>query len=308
MHLTLEQMTNGLTPEHDLFFPEKPDQPEMRESTSIWLFEENGEFALPRIGIEGEASSWDDRLHQSNFALGGGRILDGAGRGPVPSPFGPDGRPTVFGAGPLTFRCIEPFRRWAMTFDGPGGRWNGRTADQPNARPGETDPDSGRCRDGDGDAGLGAGQYADKVARLSAAEADEATAWASVSGSSTGSAPRARSRRWHRATSGRRLPDPSTERAPARGFRGHAGSRRCSPTDAPSDTSPTAGRGRSEPYNEGYVYQDGKMYPARAIRSLAAPARRGKATTFHSSSSPELGVATIGGLHDAQHVQDPRHR
>ena len=38
MSLTLEQMTNGLTPEHDLFFREKPDQPEMRESTSIWLF------------------------------------------------------------------------------------------------------------------------------------------------------------------------------------------------------------------------------------------------------------------------------
>jgi hypothetical protein len=91
MSMTPDQMTNGLTLEHDLFFAEKPDDPEMRESTSIWLFEENGAFALPRIGIEAEAKAWDNRVHQANFALGGGRLLDGIGAGPGPSPFGPDG-------------------------------------------------------------------------------------------------------------------------------------------------------------------------------------------------------------------------
>jgi hypothetical protein len=118
MSLELDQLTNGLTPDHDLFFAEKPEDPEMRESTSIWLFEENGEFAMPRVGIEGIASSWDKRPYQANFAFPGGRILDGSGAEPGPSPFGSDGRPTVFGAGPLTFRCLDPFRRWAMRYEG----------------------------------------------------------------------------------------------------------------------------------------------------------------------------------------------
>ncbi len=118
--LSLKQMTNGLTPEHDLFFETRPDDPEMRESTSLWIFDENGALGIPRIGIEGEAKSWEDRAYQANVALGEGRIVDAGGRGSGPSPLGADGRATVFGAGPLTFRCIEPFRRWQMTFDGSG--------------------------------------------------------------------------------------------------------------------------------------------------------------------------------------------
>lgn len=118
MEFTIEEMAGGLTPDHELFFQEQPHDPEMRESTSVWLFEENGEFGFPRIGIEAIASSWRNRVHQANFALGGGRILDGLGVGEAPSPLGPDGRATIFGAGPLVFRCIEPFRRWSMSFDG----------------------------------------------------------------------------------------------------------------------------------------------------------------------------------------------
>ncbi len=108
----------GLTPEHELFFPSQPEDPEMRESTSIWLFEENGEFAIPRVGIEGEAHSWENRLYHANFAFKDGRVLHDTGRGSVPSPFDGDGKPSVFGAGPMTFRMIEPFKRWAMAFDG----------------------------------------------------------------------------------------------------------------------------------------------------------------------------------------------
>ena len=118
MHISLKQMTNGLTPEHDFFFPEQPQNPEMRESTSMWIFEENGEFGFPRIGIEAEAHSWDNRLYHANFNLGDGRILIGGGRGAAPSPFDADGRPTILGAGPLSFHCIEPFRRWLLSYEG----------------------------------------------------------------------------------------------------------------------------------------------------------------------------------------------
>jgi hypothetical protein len=116
---TAEELRNGLAPELDLVFPARPDNPEMRESTSIWMFDEEGRFAFPRMGVEAEADSWDDRLFQANFAVADGRVLNGAGRGPVPSPIGPDGRPTVLGAGAIVFRCLEPFRRWSMSFDGP---------------------------------------------------------------------------------------------------------------------------------------------------------------------------------------------
>src|SRR3546814_7261833 len=79
----------------------------MRESVSIWLFEENGEFAFPRGGIEAESQSWDDRLLQANFSFADGRVLSGAGRGRAPSPIDNEGKPSIIGAGSLQFRCVE---------------------------------------------------------------------------------------------------------------------------------------------------------------------------------------------------------
>ena len=119
MTLTLQQLSGGLRPEQDLVFPGKPDHPEMRESVSIWMFDDSGRFAFPRMGIEAEASSWENRLLQANFAFKGGRVLNGAGRGLAPSALDLDGRPTVIGAGALSFRGVEPFRRWTVNFDGP---------------------------------------------------------------------------------------------------------------------------------------------------------------------------------------------
>lgn len=113
-----DSLSSGLALEKDFVFPSQPDHPEMRESVSIWLFEENGEFAFPRIGIEGESWSWDDRLYHANFAFADGRVLNDTNRGPVPSAIDSAGQPTIFGAGPLTFQCIEPFKRWKMTFSG----------------------------------------------------------------------------------------------------------------------------------------------------------------------------------------------
>jgi hypothetical protein len=111
-------MSGGLSPEQELFFPECPSDPEMRESTSVWLYEENGAFAFPRFGIEAQASSWDNRMVQGNFAFADGRILYGHCMGAAHSPFGPDGRPTILGAGPVSFEMIEPFRKWRTRWDG----------------------------------------------------------------------------------------------------------------------------------------------------------------------------------------------
>jgi hypothetical protein len=118
MALSTTELSGGLGLDKEDFFPSRPENPQMRESTSIWLYEENGAFGFPRIGIEGEAWSWDNRLYHANFNLGGGRILHDTGRGPAPSPLDAQGKASIFGAGPLTFRCIEPFRKWNVVFDG----------------------------------------------------------------------------------------------------------------------------------------------------------------------------------------------
>ena len=105
--------SGDLEPELDgQLLPGKPDDPEMRESASIWLFEENGEFAFPRIGIEAVGAVWENHRYDGNFAFAGGRVLRVSKRGPThPSTGG------VLGAGGLAFECIEPFRKWRVRFD-----------------------------------------------------------------------------------------------------------------------------------------------------------------------------------------------
>lgn len=110
--------SGGLARSCDYVFPARPDDPEMRESTSFWLFEENGEFALPRFGIEAEAANWDQRRVQGNFAFPEGRVLNGAGIGLAHDPVDGGGVAAILGAGPLETRCIEPFRTWEVRWDG----------------------------------------------------------------------------------------------------------------------------------------------------------------------------------------------
>jgi hypothetical protein len=269
MSTTVDTMSNGLTPEHDLFFAEKPDDPEMRESTSIWLFEENGEFALPRIGIEAEAKVWDNRVHQANFALGGGRILDGLGAGPGPSPFGPDGRPTIFGAGPLTFRCLEPFRRWAMTYDGTAvdgtvDQQIHRALDRENRVPVRIDVEMEMATP------AWVHDYSpEKVAKMSDGERAEAQSmglgWRlEHTFRGEGSLTVDGGTREFRCV-GSRIKRQSVR--PLMSFRGHCWQSALFPDGRAFGfiTYPPAGDG-SEPMNDGYIYQDGKMHPARATK------------------------------------------
>jgi prepilin-type processing-associated H-X9-DG protein len=109
---------SGLAPEADLVFPEAPASPDVRESVSIWLYEESGAFGFPRMGIEAVGPVWSRRGVTANFAFADGRVLLGHGEGEAPPVRGPDGRPSVIGGGPLTFACQEPFTRWSAVFDG----------------------------------------------------------------------------------------------------------------------------------------------------------------------------------------------
>ncbi|MFV8819287.1 hypothetical protein [Haliea sp. E17] len=115
---TYSDLSGGLAPEKDYALFEKPDNPEMREGVSMWMFEDSGAFGFPRMGIEVVAGRWGDNRFNCNFALPQGRVLTGAGYGAVPTPIDAQGKPTIIGAGPVTFQCLEPFKRWKIVYEG----------------------------------------------------------------------------------------------------------------------------------------------------------------------------------------------
>ena len=111
-------LTGGLAVEREHFFADPPDNPDMRDSASFWVYDDAGVVSLPRIGVEAVASKWDNHQYQVNIAFADGRVFRIRDKGKRHSPIGPDGMPTVLGAGPLEFCCVEPFQVWSATFDG----------------------------------------------------------------------------------------------------------------------------------------------------------------------------------------------
>jgi hypothetical protein len=111
-------MTGGYDPQLDYFLPGKPENPDMRDSASMWISDSKGRFGLPRFTIEAISRIWDYRGIEANIAWPDGRVLIGAG-GFAPSPAKMvGGKATTLNAGPLTFEVIEPLHRWAMQYDG----------------------------------------------------------------------------------------------------------------------------------------------------------------------------------------------
>ena len=111
-------LTGGIDPAREYMFAGRPDNPEMRDSVSFWVFDDRGQVGLPRVGIEAVAANWDVHGLQVNLAFPDGRVYrlrEDAASWPVE---GADGKPTTLGAGPLAFTCVEPFNVWTMTFDG----------------------------------------------------------------------------------------------------------------------------------------------------------------------------------------------
>jgi hypothetical protein len=108
----------GYDPEDDYPLGERPDDPRMRESVSMWISDKEGRFGFPRMCIEAAAAEWDNRGIQANIGFPDGRVLIGAG-GYAPLPVKrAGGRAVTISAGPLSFEVREPLRRWTMTFDG----------------------------------------------------------------------------------------------------------------------------------------------------------------------------------------------
>jgi hypothetical protein len=111
-------LTGGLDVSREHVFPECPSTPQMRDAVNMWVFDDRGELGLPRIAVEAVAPNWDEHDVFVNVAFPDGRVYRLREAGKAVSTEGPDGLPTVFGAGPLVFRCVEPFQRWTATFAG----------------------------------------------------------------------------------------------------------------------------------------------------------------------------------------------
>jgi hypothetical protein len=111
-------LTGGIDPSREFVFAQRPENPEMRDSVSFWTMDDRGDVGLPRIGIEAVAANWDNHDIQVNVAFPDGRVYRLRSNGPSLPPEGPEGKPTVLGAGGLAFRCVKPFDTWTMTYDG----------------------------------------------------------------------------------------------------------------------------------------------------------------------------------------------
>ena len=111
-------LTGGIDPAREYVFAERPENPEMRDSVSFWVFDEQGRVGLPRIGIEAVAANWDAHDLQVNIAFPDGRAYRLRETSPAVSPLDSAGTPAILGAGGLAFRCVEPFGTWTLTYDG----------------------------------------------------------------------------------------------------------------------------------------------------------------------------------------------
>jgi hypothetical protein len=107
-------LTGGLPVEREYAYARKPDA-EVRDAINVWLEEESGAFAM-RIGIERVAEEWDSPELWLDIAFPDGRVISGREHGAPAPAVGPEGKPTLFGCGPLSFRCVDPFRRWTVSF------------------------------------------------------------------------------------------------------------------------------------------------------------------------------------------------
>lgn len=290
--------SGGLSEDKELFFAAKPENPEMRESASMWIFEESGAFGFPRFGIEAEASAWENRRVQGNMAFAGGRILNGVGFGAAHSPFGPDGRPTVLGAGPLAFRCVEPFRKWRASWDGMAA--DGDVREQISNKFDMTKRIPVKFELELEVAGPGWVQdlTPEAVAKMAPDDAIEAAnmgiGWRIeqlVRG--TGRFEVDGGAREFKAV-GLRIKRQSVR--PLAGFRGHCWQSALFPDGSGFGYIAYPPRESGKAYNDGYVFKNGKFYPARAVEIPWLRMIAGEGIDVSLALESELGITRIGGV------------
>jgi hypothetical protein len=111
-------LTGGLDPALELFLTTQPAEAEMRDSATLWVIDERGELAFPRVTLDAIAEHWEQPWLQLNMVHRDGRTFRVWDRLPSRARADSGSQPEVLDAGPLRLQCVEPFRRWLMTFEG----------------------------------------------------------------------------------------------------------------------------------------------------------------------------------------------
>ena len=293
-----DDWNGGLETEIDYMLPGKPEDPEMRESASIWLYDDAGEFGFPRIGIEAKGSTWENHGFQFNYVDREGRAIVDGGPADTHSPIGADGKPSILGTGGLVFECVDPFRKWRVTYEGRGVDTTpeamiAQTVDRERrtavkldveitmAAPGWTQdrrPEKlvGMTEAERIDAGLMG--YGWRVEQVFRAEGEVTIDGHTRSFRGTGD-------RIHRQSV-----------RPLGAFRGHCWQSALFPDGRAFALCTYPPREDGTTYNDAYIYQDGKMYPAvaRGAPFLKRLTARGEDVSVELES--ELGITRIEGV------------
>lgn len=111
-------LNGGMDPAEDFFLTGPPEDPQFRESVSMWVSDDRGRIGLPRVGIEAVGEHWDQRGHQLNLAFPDGRTAVVLNMGQGRSPVDGDGVCRTFAVDALEFRILEPFGRLTLTYEG----------------------------------------------------------------------------------------------------------------------------------------------------------------------------------------------
>lgn len=111
-------LSGGLDTGLEYFQPACPADPEMRDSSTLWVMDKSGRFALPRVTFDAVGGEWGQPRVQINFAAEGGQVMRVWSQAPGGLAHDAHGNAAIRNAGSLRFTCLEPFRRWALAFDG----------------------------------------------------------------------------------------------------------------------------------------------------------------------------------------------
>jgi hypothetical protein len=124
-------LTGGYDVSLEYSWPESPP-PGARDASVMCISDDRGYVGFPRFSIEaiapgergasegygGSELQWETPDLKLNLAFADGRVFRLREPGKRHSTLGPDGQHSVLGAGPLEFRCVEPFRMWTASFQG----------------------------------------------------------------------------------------------------------------------------------------------------------------------------------------------
>ena len=110
-------LSGGIDPSRELVMAEKPTEEGFRDAVNVWIESDDADLAM-RVGIEALAEEWAAHDIWIDIAFADNRVLNFRGSGEVRPAIDNNGQPTIREAGPVRFQCLEPFKRWAVSFKG----------------------------------------------------------------------------------------------------------------------------------------------------------------------------------------------